>query len=316
MPLYFFFLVLFAAWLSPVSAVAQTTPKRHTATTLVQIVKRAPAGLQWTPPAAIPVGVALGPAQLSATANTPGTFTYTPAAGTLLKPGDYLLSVVFTPSSPNFVSASASVPLTVEGPGNSTFVVNWPPTLDPVKPIYLGPDGLAAVMLSVVPIGDFQQPVSFACSGPSEITCIFNPVTVRPTIAPLQVDLTIKYTPPAAASLTRPGLSREQPVIPALAFAALALLILPGRRAISWRQRSGPARLGALLVSLALPAMAACGGGQAPGNVVVENLTESSIVESKTVQLTIVLPSSGSFIPSGPPAHPRVTRATLADAQK
>src|SRR5262249_4332671 len=50
-------------------------------------------------PADITDGTALSVTQLNATANVPGTFTYTPAAGTVLAPGQHQsLGVVFTPT--------------------------------------------------------------------------------------------------------------------------------------------------------------------------------------------------------------------------
>jgi sugar lactone lactonase YvrE len=57
----------------------------------------------------------LGAAQLNATANVPGTFWYTPPAGTALTPGSQMtLSTVFTPTDTiNYTTATASVTLTV-----------------------------------------------------------------------------------------------------------------------------------------------------------------------------------------------------------
>ncbi|HEY5912057.1 MAG TPA: immunoglobulin domain-containing protein, partial [Verrucomicrobiae bacterium] len=53
---------------------------------------------QWGSPAPITYGTQLGSAQLNATANVPGSFVYTPSAGTLLHAGnDQPLTVVFTP---------------------------------------------------------------------------------------------------------------------------------------------------------------------------------------------------------------------------
>ena len=49
-------------------------------------------------PASITYGTALGSGQLDATATVPGTFTYTPAAGTVLPAGSDVLSVTFTPT--------------------------------------------------------------------------------------------------------------------------------------------------------------------------------------------------------------------------
>jgi hypothetical protein len=64
-------------------------------------VAKAPSTVNWSTPSAISYGTALGP-QLNATANTSGSFSYTPAAGTLLDAGDaQRLSVTFTPSDTN-----------------------------------------------------------------------------------------------------------------------------------------------------------------------------------------------------------------------
>lgn len=54
--------------------------------------------LTWANPADIQFGSALGPAQLNATADTSGTFVYTPAAGAVLPAGVHTLSVLFTPA--------------------------------------------------------------------------------------------------------------------------------------------------------------------------------------------------------------------------
>jgi hypothetical protein len=76
--------------------------------------------LQWANPANITAGTALGAAQLNATANVPGTFSYTlsdavtPANGAVLNAGlDQILIVTFTPSDPAFSSVSARVSINV-----------------------------------------------------------------------------------------------------------------------------------------------------------------------------------------------------------
>jgi hypothetical protein len=72
------------------------------------------ATITWTTPAAITYGRALGAAQLNATANVAGTFSYNPATGTVLPAGTQNLSVTFTPSDTSlYSSASASVSLVV-----------------------------------------------------------------------------------------------------------------------------------------------------------------------------------------------------------
>ncbi len=64
----------------------------------LNVLKADPA-ITWANPADIVYGTALGATQLNATANVPGTFAYSPAAGTTLNAGaQQTLSVSFTPS--------------------------------------------------------------------------------------------------------------------------------------------------------------------------------------------------------------------------
>jgi mono/diheme cytochrome c family protein len=71
--------------------------------------------LTWNPPAAITYGMALTTAQLSATANVSGTFSYNPAVGTILQAGPgQRLSVTFVPQdSETYNTVSTNVPLDV-----------------------------------------------------------------------------------------------------------------------------------------------------------------------------------------------------------
>ena len=61
-------------------------------------VNQATPTVNWSTPAAITYGTKLSSTQLDATASVPGTFAYTPAAGTVLTPGVQTLDVVFTPT--------------------------------------------------------------------------------------------------------------------------------------------------------------------------------------------------------------------------
>jgi len=57
-----------------------------------------PISITWPSPADIVYGTALSGIQLNATANVAGTFSYNPAAGTVLTAGaSQTLSVTFTP---------------------------------------------------------------------------------------------------------------------------------------------------------------------------------------------------------------------------
>jgi hypothetical protein len=80
--------------------------------------------ISWQTPAAISYGTALSSAQLNATANVAGTFTYKPAAGTVPKAGTQMLTAVFTPTESTYSAATATVQLTVN---QANPVVTWPP---------------------------------------------------------------------------------------------------------------------------------------------------------------------------------------------
>ena len=80
-------------------------------------VRKAIPNVLWNQPAAITYGTPLGAAQLNATANAPGTFTYSPPAGTILPGGTHGLTAVFIPTdTTNYASpVSRSVAITVTG---------------------------------------------------------------------------------------------------------------------------------------------------------------------------------------------------------
>lgn len=78
------------------------------------LVARATAAITWANPAGVTYGIALSAAQLNASANVVGTFSYSPAAGTVLPAGTHTLDVTFTPSdSANYDEATASVSIMV-----------------------------------------------------------------------------------------------------------------------------------------------------------------------------------------------------------
>jgi len=71
--------------------------------------------ITWTAPANVVYGATLSSAQLNATANVPGTFTYAPALGAVLPAGSgQSLTAVFTPADPtSYRGATNSVSITV-----------------------------------------------------------------------------------------------------------------------------------------------------------------------------------------------------------
>jgi PKD repeat protein len=79
----------------------------------INVLKSTPI-ITWSKPADIVYGTALGSTQLNASASIPGTFVYTPAAGTILSTGSQILHVDFTPADPaNYILASKNVAINV-----------------------------------------------------------------------------------------------------------------------------------------------------------------------------------------------------------
>jgi hypothetical protein len=86
--------------------------------TVTLLVNKATPVITWSTPAPIPFGTPLTNVQLHATASVPGTFVYTPPAGTILPGGTQTLSVLFTPTdTANYTTATATVTLTVTNGG-------------------------------------------------------------------------------------------------------------------------------------------------------------------------------------------------------
>jgi hypothetical protein len=104
---------LTATWAADSNYLGVTKSQSTTATKATTI-------LSWPNPAPIPYGTALSSTQLDAAANVPGTFVYSPSAGTVLAAGTQTLSVTFTPTaSLNYTSATAQVTLLVTQPAIS-----------------------------------------------------------------------------------------------------------------------------------------------------------------------------------------------------
>jgi hypothetical protein len=81
--------------------------------TLTVTAKSVPV-ITWTTPAAVTYGAALSETQLNATASVAGSFSYSPALGTVLGAGEHTLTATFTPTDTvNYVGTTASVALTV-----------------------------------------------------------------------------------------------------------------------------------------------------------------------------------------------------------
>lgn len=87
-------------------------PVTTTVTIQVKPIKKKPSIL-WFNPVAITNPTPLSGAQLNARPSVPGTLTYSPADGTVLEPGTYVLTVKLVPTDPNFEELESKVTLLV-----------------------------------------------------------------------------------------------------------------------------------------------------------------------------------------------------------
>jgi hypothetical protein len=165
----------------------------------------------WPTPAAIPYGTALSATQLSATASVPGTFVYTPAAGTVLGGGVRTLSVRFTPTdTANYAVTTVTVQITVLP---ATPVITWN---TPANIVY-GTALKAATQLNatasaggsfaynppagtVLDVGSYTLTVTFT---PADATN-YTTATKTTTITVRQVTSVITWARPAAITYPTP----------------------------------------------------------------------------------------------------------------
>jgi hypothetical protein len=126
------------------------TTDYNTATgSVVLTVNKVTPTITWAAPAAITSGTPLSATQLDATANTAGSFTYSPALGTVLGAGSQTLSVTFKPSNAiDYNSATGSVVLTVNSgaPATGTLTVN--PTSVTLGNVIIGANSSETVTLT------------------------------------------------------------------------------------------------------------------------------------------------------------------------
>jgi hypothetical protein len=152
--------------------------------------------ITWPAPAAITYGPALSATQLDATVanNLPGTFIYTPAAGTVLDAGTYTLSTVFTATDtvnyPN--PATANVSFTVNQVAQT---IAFAPIASPVT------YGVAPITL-VATGGASGNPVTFTVTGPATLSGSTLTITGAGTVT-VTADQAGSTNYSAAASVTQ-----------------------------------------------------------------------------------------------------------------
>ena len=154
--------------------------------------------ITWNTPAAIPYGTALSNVQLNATANVPGSFAYTPAAGTVLQPGSQTLSTTFTPTdTTTYSTATSTVQLTVTPAtvAQTSPVITWPPPSAIPLGTALGAAQLNATA-NVAGTFSYKPPAGTVLGpGPQQLTATFTPSdTIDYTSATAHNSLTVSGT--------------------------------------------------------------------------------------------------------------------------
>jgi MBG domain (YGX type)/Bacterial Ig-like domain (group 3)/FG-GAP-like repeat len=170
------------------------------ATFTVQLtVNKATMTLTWATPVAIPFGTTLSGTQLDATATAPGTFVYTPAAGTTPAVGSDTLSVTYTATDPaDYNPATATVALAVGG-----FALN----LTGAATEGVNPGAAATYNLSVSPVGTpaLLTPVTLVVSGlPPASSAALSLIMVQTGSGVTPVTLVIQTSNASSALITRP----------------------------------------------------------------------------------------------------------------
>ena len=155
--------------------------------------------ITWGTPAAIPYGTALSATQLNATTLAPGSFTYSPAAGTVLSLGQQTLTTTFTPTSTtDYTTASATVTLTVN---QATPTITW---ATPAAITYGTPLSATQLNATSTVAGTFTYSPAAGTvlgEGPQNLTATFTPTDATDyTTASAIVTLTVAPPPGFAPS--------------------------------------------------------------------------------------------------------------------
>jgi hypothetical protein len=177
-------------------------------------VTKATPQINWNNPTAITWGTPLSATQLDATASVPGTFTYTPPAGTVLGPGvGQPLSVSFQPTdTTDYTDATASVTIDVVLPGSCI-------TGKYIGPLVIGDGQTVCVQAGAVIVsGVIIQPGgalymtggtikgSFSATGAAAITMcggsLSGSVTITGSTGPLAIGTCGKNTIAGSVSVT------------------------------------------------------------------------------------------------------------------
>jgi hypothetical protein len=190
-----------------------------TSNPLIEVVTDASPTITWNNPAAITYGTPLSGTQLNATASVPGTFTYSPVAGTVLSAGSQTLSVSFAPTdSADYSAQTATVTLVVNkatltitptpaskvyGTANPVFT-GTVTGLIPGDAILIGYTSAATTTTVVGVYSSGPNAISSTTSGPVNVLGNYNYVQPLGTLTITQATTVLTWANPAAITYGTP----------------------------------------------------------------------------------------------------------------
>lgn len=245
--------------------------------------------ITWAAPAPITYGTALSGAQLDATASVPGTFSYSPAAGTVLRAGTQTLKVTFTPTdTTDYTTANASVQLTVN---KATPVITWPTPAPIIHGMALSSTQLNAT--ASVPGSFVYNPAAGTIppAGTDTLTTSFTPTdSTDYTAATASVTITVNNpsftlsASPASVSIKQGNNAKSTISVTAVAgFSGKVTLAASGLpKGVTARFSPNPATTAsALTLTVSNSATAGTSSVKVTG-------TSGSLVQTTTIALTVV----------------------------
>lgn len=155
--------------------------------------------ITWATPAAIQEGTALSATQLNALASVPGTYSYSPAAPTVLTVGKHTLKVRFVPTDPKFETIETTVEIEVLAKAT----VTWANPAAILEGTALSATQLNAV--GSVPGAFSYAPAAGTVLAPGRYTlrAIFTPTDSR--LLPVSAEVTIEVTAKPVVVEPAPG---------------------------------------------------------------------------------------------------------------
>ena len=215
---------------------ADTTDYTTATATVTMTVSQATPVITWASPTAIIYGTALSAAQLNAISTVAGSFSYSPATGTVLGTGSHTITATFTPAdTTDFTSATATVTVTVD---QAIPAVTWP---TPAAITYGTTLGSMQLNASSTVAGSFAYSPAAGTmlgAGPHTVTATFTPTdttdytgaTATVTVTVNQATTAITWTTPAAitygAALGALQLNASSSVAGAFAYSPAAGTVL------------------------------------------------------------------------------------------